>query len=519
MKNIAWSTQSLVSDTICYQTDTKLALKDFANNDDTLIFSWFKDGLPLTGVNTKDFSINKFIINDTGYYAAKLTNSCGILNVPVAKLTLNKVNAAFSLDTLDACKGSLIINGLDTTRSLFRIRDNYWQIKELSRTLGSTPGMRFQFSNSGTYTIRHAVTDIKGCNSDTVSKIVINYGKPTASFTINDTCMTTPSIALNNSVFGHASSKLTKYTWNFGDTTIIRNTSIVPSYTYKTAGPKSLQLIVESDSSCVADTMTKKLMVYGNPVASFVTQDSCQGFPVLFTNRSFTQFTPDSVGRFSWNFDDGATSSLRNPQNIFKEYGAYKIKLTAFSANCPFLTDDTTINMTIKSPRANQVYPRIQTVKRVVGQMNAIGNGRSYAWLPYTGLTDTKIKNPKFSITEDKITYTITIVDSAGCVNNDKQEVWAFTKPDIYLATGFSPNNDGVNDKYKPEYIEIKILEYFRVQDSNNRQVFITNSLTDKWDGTYNGNPLPPAPYLVSVAGIDIQGNRIVKQGIVIVVK
>jgi gliding motility-associated-like protein len=97
--------------------------------------------------------------------------------------------------------------------------------------------------------------------------------------------------------------------------------------------------------------------------------------------------------------------------------------------------------------------------------------------------------------------------------------VWAFNKPDIYLATGFSPNNDGVNDKYKPEYIEIKILEYFRVQDNNNRQVFITNSLTEKWDGTYNGNPLPPAPYLVTVAGIDILGNRIVKQGIVLVVK
>ncbi|MCE2825053.1 MAG: PKD domain-containing protein [Sediminibacterium sp.] len=379
--------------------------------------------------------------------------------------------------------------------------------------------MRFQFPNSGTYTVRHAVTDMKGCNSDTVSKIVINYGKPTASFTINDTCMTMPTIALNNSVFGYASTKLTKYTWNFGDTTIIRNTSVVPAYTYKTAGPKTLQLIVESDSSCVADTLSKKLMVYGNPVASFVTQDSCQGFPVLFTNKSFTQFAPDSVVRFSWNFDDGSTSTLTNPQNIFKQYGAYKIKLTAYSASCPFLTDDTTINMTIKIPRANQVYPRIQTVKRVIGQMNAVGNGRSYTWLPFTGLTDTKIKNPKFSIIEDKLTYNITIVDSAGCVNTDKQEVWAFNKPDIYLATGFSPNNDGVNDKYKPEYIEIKILEYFRVQDSNNRQVFITNSLTDKWDGTYNGNPLPPAPYLVTVAGIDILGNRIVKQGIVLVVK
>ena len=519
MKNLAWSTQPLVSDTICYQTNTKLALKDFANNDDTLIYSWFKNGEQIIGSDTKEFNINKFIINDTGYYTAKLTNSCGILTVPVAKLTLNKVNAAFSLDNLDACKGSLTINGLDTTRSLFAVRDNYWQIKELNKTLGSTPGMKFQFTNGGTYTVRHAVTDIKGCHSDTVSKTVINYGKPTASFTINDTCMTTPSIALNNSVFGYASTKLTKYTWNFGDTTIIRNTSAVPSYTYKTPGAKSVQLIVESDSSCVADTLTKKLMVYGNPVASFVTQDSCQGFPVLFINKSFTQFAPDSVVKFSWNFDDGNTSTLSNPQNVYKQYGAYKIKLTATSASCPFLTDDTTINMTIKSPRANEVYPRIQTVKRVMGQLNAIGNGRTYAWLPYTGLTDTKIKNPKFSITEDKLTYTITITDSAGCVNNDKQEVWAFNKPDIYLATGFSPNNDGVNDKYKPEYIEIKILEYFRVQDSNNRQVFITNSMTDKWDGTYNGNPLPPAPYLVTVAGIDIQGNRIVKQGIVIVVK
>jgi gliding motility-associated-like protein len=519
MKNIPWSTQTLLSDTICYEANTKLTLKDFANNDDTLIFSWFKNGEQILGAKNKEYGINKFIINDTGSYAAKLSNSCGFINVPVAKLTLNKVDAAFRLDTLDACKGTLIINGLDTTRSLFAIRDNYWHIKELNKVLGNTAGMNYQFVNSGTYTVRHAVTDVKGCISDTVSKTVINYGKPTAAFTIKDTCMTMPTIALNYSVFGYASTKLTKYTWNFGDTTIIRTTNAVPAHTYKTAGPKTLQLIVQSDSSCVADTLTKKLMVYGNPVASFATQDSCQGFPVLFTNKSFTQFAPDSVVKFTWNFDDGNTSTLSNPQNIFKQYGAYKIKLTAYSASCSFLTDDTTINMTIKSPRANQVYPRIQTVKRVIGQMNAIGNGRSYAWLPYTGLTDTKIKNPKFSLSDDKVTYTITIVDSAGCVNNDKQEVWAFNKPDIYLATGFSPNNDGVNDKYKPEYIEIKILEYFRVQDSNNRQVFITNSLTDKWDGTYNGNPLPPAPYLVTVAGIDILGNRIVKQGIVLVVK
>ena len=44
------------------QTNTKLALKDFANNDDTLIFSWFKNGEQIIGSDTKEFNINKFII-------------------------------------------------------------------------------------------------------------------------------------------------------------------------------------------------------------------------------------------------------------------------------------------------------------------------------------------------------------------------------------------------------------------------------------------------------------------------
>ncbi|MCE2825054.1 MAG: PKD domain-containing protein [Sediminibacterium sp.] len=49
MKNIPWFTQTLLSDTICYETNTKLVLKDFANNDDTLMFSWFKNGEQILG--------------------------------------------------------------------------------------------------------------------------------------------------------------------------------------------------------------------------------------------------------------------------------------------------------------------------------------------------------------------------------------------------------------------------------------------------------------------------------------
>jgi gliding motility-associated-like protein len=519
MKNIPRSAQTLLSDTICYQSGTALKITSFTNNDDSLFFNWYKDGALIPGATTTQYPILKFNAPDAGGYSIALTNSCGVLNVPVARLTLNQIFASYRLDTTDACKGTLKVNMLDTTRSLFAVSSNYWQVKEEAKILPNANTANYQFANSGTFTIRHAVMDVKGCISDTISKTVISYGKPTAAFSINDTCLSMPSVALNNSVYGHGSSKLVRYTWNFGDTLIVRNTPIVPGYAYKTPGSKTLSLVVQSDSSCVTDTLSKSLMVYGKPNASFTSQDSCQGFPVLFTNRSSTIYSPDSVVNFSWNFDDGTVVNARNPQHVFKQYGAYRVKLTAYSSSCPFLFTDTTMNLTIKTPRANLEYPRIQTVKKVVGQLNANGGGRSYSWFPYTGLTDSKIRTPKFNLSDDKVNYTITIVDSAGCVYKDKQEVWAFNKPDIYLSTGFSPNKDGINDRYAPEYVEIKILEYFRVADKHNRQVFITNAMTDKWDGSYKGSTLPPDPYLVTVSGIDIFGNKIVRQGIVVLVK
>jgi len=519
MKNIPRSTQALFSDTICYQTGTALKITNYTNNDDSLFFSWYKDGAQIAGATTTQYPIIKFNAPDAGAYSIALTNSCGVLKVPVARLTLNQIFASYRLDTTDACKGTLKANMLDTTKSMFAIASNYWQIKEEAKILPNANTANYQFLNSGTFTIRHAVMDAKGCISDTISKKVINYGKPTAAFSIKDTCLSMPSIALNNSLFGHGSSKLVRYTWNFGDTMIVRNSATVPAYAYKTPGSKTLSLVVQSDSSCVTDTLSKTLMVYGKPTASFTSQDSCQGFPVLFTNRSSTSYLPDSVVNFSWNFDDGPVVTTRNPQHIFKQYGGYKVKLIAYSSSCPFLFTDTTMNLTIKIPRANLEYPRIQTVKKVVGQLSANGDGRSYSWFPYTGLTDSKIRNPKFNLGDDKVNYTITIVDSAGCVYKDKQEVWAFNKPEIYLSTGFSPNKDGVNDRYAPEYVGIKFLEYFRVADKHNRQVFITNAMTDKWDGSYKGSTLPSDPYLVTVSGIDFFGNKIVRQKIVVLVK
>jgi gliding motility-associated-like protein len=240
---------------------------------------------------------------------------------------------------------------------------------------------------------------------------------------------------------------------------------------------------------------------------------------VKFFNNSKTNYFPDSISKYNWDFDEGEISNVINPQYVFKDYGSHIITLKAYSSICPNLYGDTSIRISIKYPRKDSIYPRINAIKNVQSQLFALNGGKIYSWKPLTGLTDSRIQSPFYKLNDSKVNYTITIIDSAGCIYKDQQEVWAFEKPDIFIASGFSPNNDGINDKFAPEYIHIKYLEYFKILDKNNRQIFLTNDMKSRWDGTFRGTPLAPDPFIVVVSGIDIYGKKISKQGIVVLVK
>jgi gliding motility-associated-like protein len=135
------------------------------------------------------------------------------------------------------------------------------------------------------------------------------------------------------------------------------------------------------------------------------------------------------------------------------------------------------------------------------------------------GLNNVRIQKPWFRGQEGKFINTITITDSAGCINKDTQEVWAFPEPNIYLASAFSPNGDNINETYKPEYIGIQYIEYFKVHDKNNRLIYSTNSMQESWDGKYQGSALAADAFIVSVSGIDMSGKRIQRQQVIVLVK
>ncbi len=74
-------------------------------------------------------------------------------------------------------------------------------------------------------------------------------------------------------------------------------------------------------------------------------------------------------------------------------------------------------------------------------------------------------------------------------------------KFEAYLPNAFSPNYDGINDRFGLMYNNsIEILEYtMEIFDRWGAPVFRSESVNDRWDGTKNGNPLGIGVYVYSI--------------------
>lgn len=86
-------------------------------------------------------------------------------------------------------------------------------------------------------------------------------------------------------------------------------------------------------------------------------------------------------------------------------------------------------------------------------------------------------------------TYTVTGVDTNGCVNSDDIIVTIDEKVIVFVPTAFSPNQDGANDSLYVRGKGIKAIN-FQIFNRRGEEVFATKSMTEGWDGTFNGAPL-----------------------------
>ncbi|WP_141655460.1 T9SS type B sorting domain-containing protein [Roseivirga seohaensis] len=89
--------------------------------------------------------------------------------------------------------------------------------------------------------------------------------------------------------------------------------------------------------------------------------------------------------------------------------------------------------------------------------------------------------------------YSLTIRDASGCetvMDFDVEERF----PKIFIPNAFSPNNDGVNDEFKP-VTDCELQYSMQIFNKWGEIIFSTEDITKGWDGRYKGTKVQDGQY------------------------
>lgn len=293
------------------------------------------------------------------------------------------------------------------------------------------------FTTNGTYLVSLTITDTAGCSSTKTRSVTI-ADPPVAVFNISaQNCTGSPvffSVML--SVSG---SNIDSWHWDFGDgTSAVFNAPANgnTSHSYAVSGTYKVVLIVKTAMGCESRSQ-KTFTVSPSPVALFISDNSCSGASVNFTNLSTPNSGP-ALQSWSWNFGDPAsfahnTSDQQHPNHIFSTPGTYTVDMQVVNTSGCSATVSKSIEIKPK-PTVDFDWTGIcmgsSTGFKTNTSVTNVASVVSYEWNFGDGSPKSSLSNPvhTYNITGN-FTVTLTIVNTSGCTNSVSHLVGILPQP------------------------------------------------------------------------------------------
>jgi gliding motility-associated-like protein len=150
----------------------------------------------------------------------------------------------------------------------------------------------------------------------------------------------------------------------------------------------------------------------------------------------------------------------------------------------------------------------------------------SYTWSPVIDLACPTCSLTTNIPTQDETIYTVTVIDSNGCVATDEIIVTVIQQRKAFVPNGFTPNGDGINDVFVPFGGEgVTGIARFQVYSRWGELVhsttnFMAGDYTFGWDGLLIGNQeASPGVYVYFVEYEFLDGKTILYTGDVTLIR
>lgn len=343
---------------------------------------------------------------------------------------------------------------------------------------------------------------------------------PVAEFSFNpdeDACT-------GESISFYYSDNVTNETfiWDFDDGSP-PSTEVNPTHTYLNSGAYNIQLHVDK---YICDNDTSMVIVINplpSPDFSADKLDGCLPVDVFFDDNSVDI---SSAAVYEWTFGDGETSDDQgNTSHTYAQAGLYTVSLKINNTErCAQTITKQNLIQVNPNPEADfEADPWITTLDTPIIDFSDLSTSDStiliYEWDFGDGNTSND-ENPSHTYTEPgehEIKLYIETVNS--CWDTTYAKVALTEEVRLFIPNAFTPNNDGVNDKFEIKGTPIADFNLY-IFDRWGKIIWSTHNFETHWDGTdRTGKPIESGTYIYQISGTDYLLQSINYQGTVTVVR
>ncbi len=278
------------------------------------------------GTSSTQFSPSK-LYNNPGTYQIKMIANFGSCSDSTFKTVtvIPKPTAAFIADDSTNCSYPFTVNFINQSLTATSYQWNFGD-----NTTSDLPNPAHTYYSYGTFNVQLVVIGANGC-TDTLRKMNnIKIIKPVVVFNNLPDSGCVP-FTKHFSATTTSIDPVVSYSWDFGDGSTSLNAT--PIHTYTTQGVYNVSVIITTAGGCT-DTAVKTngIITNNRPVAAFsaTPRDACANTTINYTDES-----TGNVSKWLWNFGDGATSIIQNPQHIYHDTGYFDIQLIVWNSGCP----------------------------------------------------------------------------------------------------------------------------------------------------------------------------------------
>ncbi|HQV84826.1 MAG TPA: gliding motility-associated C-terminal domain-containing protein [Chitinophagaceae bacterium] len=261
-----------------------------------------------------------------------------------------------------------------------------------------------------------------------------------------------------------------------------------------TGGTYQLSLKAGNDGTILVDECGQEMPIQTLP---FITADTvnasftytavygCQRDTFLFSHNG-----AHNVNSWNWTFNT-ITATTQNHIIIFPATSTNDIQLIVSNGVCK---DTATTQVVLSNEvKASFTMPDIICPEDPLEVVNT-STGQISSWLwKYDVVGSSTVKDPPpflFPTINREAYYTVKLLaynSSLGCADSARKTLTVLDHCLIEVPSGFTPNNDGLNDFFQP-HNALKADNYeFKVYNRWGQLVFQSRNWREKWDGKING--------------------------------